>query len=204
MQGKSNYLKVNEIFVSNGEYITRRQIDENNIPSWFLTDFVRKKNLVKIDKGFYADRNWMQDDYFVFQYKYPRYVFSYESALFLLELTDNLPQMIEVTGPRNYRPFSPKNHEAITHTDSKDETYHLGITEIKTNLGNVVRTYDAEKTLCDFIKRSNSVDSETYTKAIRNYAKNNVRNPRKLMEYAKIMGIYRKVSDIMMVVLNED
>lgn len=200
----NNYSIINQILQNNGGYITRRQIDDNNIPSWFLTDFVRKEHLQKIDKGFYADENWLQDDFLIFQYKYPKYIFSYESALFLLEMTDNLPANLEVTGPKNYRPFNPKDSETVVHADTNEETYNLGIIYINTNLGNTVRVYNAEKTICDLIKRQNHIDSETFIKALRNYAKRSDKNINRLMEYASIMGIAKKVSDTMMVVLNED
>lgn len=203
MQVSNNYSRIKEIFKSNGGYITHRQIDDNNIPSWFLTDFVRKEHLQKIDKGFYADEKWLWDDFLIFQYKYPKYIYSYESALFLLEMTDKLPANFEVTGPKNYRPFNPKDSETIIHADTKDETYKLGITEINTNLGNTVRTYNAEKTICDLIKRQVHIDSETFIKALHNYAKRSDRNTNRLMEYASIMRIAKKVSDTMMVVLNE-
>lgn len=204
MQVENNYSKIKEIFQTNGGYITRRQIDANNIPSWFLTDFVRKENLNKIAKGFYADENWMQDDFLIFQYKYPKYVYSYESALFLLEMTDNLPANFEVTGPKNYRPFNPKESNTIIHSDTKDETYNLGITDIKTNLGNTVRTYNPEKTICDLIKRQDHIDSETFIKALHSYGKRKEKNTNLLIEYAATMGIAKKVSDTMLVVLNEN
>lgn len=204
MQVENNYSKIKELFRTNGGYITRRQIDSNNIPSWFLTDFVRREHLQKIDKGFYADENWFQDDFLIFQYKYPKFIYSYESALFLLDMTDNLPANFEVTGPKNYRPFNPKDSETIVHADTKEETYNLGIIDINTNLGNTVRSYNAEKTICDLIKRQDHIDSETFIKALRNYAKRSNKNTNRLMEYASIMGIAKKVSDTMMVVLNEN
>lgn len=202
MQEITNNSKLKEILKSNGGYITRRQVDANRIPSWFLTDFVRKENLEKITTGFYAENGWMQDDFLVFQYKYPKFIFSYESALYLLNLTDNLPQTFEVTGPRNYRPFNPKGNLTLIHTESKKEIYELGITEIKTNLGNSVLSYNAEKTICDLIKRSDKIDAETYTKALHNYAKKS-HDSEKLLEYAKVMGIEKKVYDTMLVVTNE-
>lgn len=203
MQDVSNINKIKKIFSQNSGYITRRQVDENNIPSWFLTDFVRKNHLEKITRGFYASTDWMQDDFFVFQYKYPKFIFSHDSALYLLNLTDNLPQSIEVTGPKNYRPFNPKDLPVIIHTDYKKETYSIGITKIQTNLGNEVFSYDAEKTVCDLIRRADRIDSEIYTKALHNYAKKQDKNTSALLEYARLMGIEKKVYEIMMVVLNE-
>ena len=188
---------------ANGGYITRKQVDTHKIPSWFLTDFVRKQGLVKIDKGFYAQEQWIRDDYLVFQYKYPKFIFSHISALFLHGLTDQLPDYFEVTGPKNYRPFSPNPSVAI-HTDSHDETYKLGVHEIKTSLGHLVESYDMERTLCDIIKNSQKIDAEIYGKALRLYAKSNDKDIRKLLRYAKILKIENKVAELMTVVLNED
>lgn len=203
MQEKTNSSKLAKILKNNGGFITRKQVDAEKIPSWFLTDFVRKEKLEKISAGFYAQDNWMQDDFLVFQYKYPKFIFSFDSALYLLNLTDKLPQKFEVTGPKNYRPFSPKKNLAVIHTESKKEIYELGIAEIETNLGNKIRSYNAEKTICDLISRSDKIDSETYTKALHNYAKSRSRNPSNLFEYAKLMGNEKKVYETMLVVLNE-
>ena len=200
---ETNVSKLNKLLSQNGGFITRTQVDQNNIPSWFLTDFVRKNNLEKLAPGFYAKTDWIPDDFFIFQYQYPKFIFSYESALYLLNLTDTLSQSIVVTGPKNYRPFNTKNSAVIVHTDYKKETYELGITQIKTNLGNNVQVYNAEKTICDLIRHSQKIDSENYTKSLHNYAKLKDKNISRLIEYSKIMGIEKKVSEIMMVVLNE-
>ena len=200
---ETNVSKLNKLLSQNGGFITRTQVDKNNISSWFLTDFVRKNNLEKLAPGFYAKTDWIPDDFFIFQYQYPKFIFSYESALYLLNLTDTLPQSFEVTGPKNYRPFNTKNSAVIVHTDYKKETYELGITQIKTNLGNNVQVYNAEKTICDLIRHSQKIDSENYTKSLHNYAKLKDKNISRLIEYSKIMGIEKKVSEIMMVVLNE-
>ena len=198
----TNEQKLMKMLDANKGYITRRQVDERGIPSWFLTDLVRKAELVKVDKGFYARADWLRDDFLVFQYKYPRFVFSHLSALFLHGLTDRLPESFEVTGPKNYRPFVPDGSVAI-HTDSR-ASYDMGVVDVKTSLGHAVRCYDREKTLCDIIRISDKMDPEVYTKALRLYARSKKKDVGKLMGYARAMKIERKVSEIMMVVLNED
>ena len=200
---ETNENKLEKILNANSGYITRKQVDTHKIPSWFLTDFVRKQGLVKVDKGFYAQEQWIRDDYLVFQYKYPRFIFSHVSALFLHGLTDRLPDYFEVTGPKNYRPFSPNPSVAI-HTDSHDETYKLGVQKIKTSLGHLVESYDMERTLCDIIKNSQKIDAEIYGKALRLYAKSKDKNTRNLLHYAQILKIENKVAELMTVVLNED
>ena len=199
----TNEQKLREMLSANNGYITRKQVDSHKIPSWFLTDFVRKQGLVKIDKGFYAEESWIRDDYLVFQYKYPKFIFSHVSALFLHGLTDRLPDYFEVTGPKNYRPFSPMPSVTI-HTDSHDETYRLGVCKIKTSLGHFVDCYDKERTICDVIKSSKKLDAEIYGKALRLYAKSKDKNIRNLLHYAQVLKIENKVTEIMTVVLNED
>lgn len=200
---ETNEKKLEKLLSANGGYITRKQVDSHGIPSWFLTDFVRKQGLVKVDKGFYAQEQWIRDDYLVFQYKYPKFIFSYVSALFLHGLTDQLPDYFEVTGPKNYRPFSPTPSVAI-HTDSHDETYKLGVQKIKTSLGHLVESYDMERTLCDIIKNSRKVDAEIYGKALKLYAKSKDKNTHNLLRYAQALKIESKVAELMTVVLNED
>ena len=199
----TNEKKLEKLLSVNGGYITRKHVDSHEIPSWFLTDFVRKQGLVKIDKGFYAQEQWIRDDYLVFQYKYPKFIFSHVSALFLQGLTDQLPDYFEVTGPKNYRPFSPKP-SVIIHTDSHDESYRLGICEIKTSLGHLVECYDMERTICDIIKNNQKIDSEVYGKALRLYAKSKNKNIRNLLHYAQVLKIENKVAELMTVVMNED
>ena len=200
---ETNEKKLEKMLIANGGYTTRKQVAGHKISSWFLTDFVREKGLVKTDKGFYAQEQWIRDDYLVFQYKYPKFIFSHVSALFLHGLTDRLPDYFEVTGPKNYRPFSPNPSVAI-HTDSRDETYRLGICKIKTSLGHLVECYDTERTICEIIKNSRKIDAEIYGKALRLYAKSKDKNTRNLLHYAQILKIENKVAELMTVVLNED
>ena len=200
---ESNEKKLEKLLSANGGYITRKQVDSHKIPSWFLTDFVRKQCLVKIDKGFYAQEQWIRDDYLVFQYKYPKFIFSHVSALFLHGLTDQLPDYFEVTGPKNYRPFSP-NPSVTIHTDSHDESYRLGVCKIKTSLGHLVECYNMERTLCDIIKNSRKIDAEIFGKALRLYAKSKGKSIRNLLHYAQVLKIENKVAELMTVVMNED
>lgn len=194
--------KIKSIVETNSGYVTRKDIDRNSIPSIYLTRYVKKYELKQIVRGFYAKEEWMVDPYLVFQYTYPRFIYSYNSAVFLHGLSDILPNYLEVTGPFNYRPMSKAKNDIITHTDTVNETYNLGIIEIVTTLGNIVKVYDKEKTICDLIKNKDKIEFETYVKALNNYARSKDKNINKLMDYARIMKIENKVRSQMEVILN--
>ena len=90
MKEMTNFHKLENILKSNKGYITREDVDKNNIPSWFLSDFVRRKGLEKIAPGFYANEAYIVDDYYILQKRYPKYIYTGMSALYLLSLTDKI------------------------------------------------------------------------------------------------------------------
>lgn len=204
METISNYSIIRKIISDNGGFITRKNINEHNIPSAFLSQFVKKNNLVKHDTGFYAKKDWIKDDYFVFQYEYPKLVYSFYAAAYLHGLGDYNPVFLEVTGPKNYRPFPLPREGVILHTDTRDNTYGLGIVEIETAFGNKVRVYDMEKTVCDFIRNRSRIDVELFVKCLRTYYKRKDKNLHNLLTYARIMKIEEDVRHIMELIANEN
>ena len=203
-ESMTNFEKIENIIKNNNGYVTRKNVDDENIPSFFLSNYAKKKNLRKIAPGFYARKDWVVDEYFVFQYQYPKLVYSFYDAAYLNKLGDYIPKYLEVTGPKNYRPFPLPKEGIILHTDTRKATYFLGITEIDTIYGNKVKVYDIEKTVCDFIRYRDKLDSESFVKCINWYKRRKDKNINKLMKYASIMKIESRVNDLMEVVLNED
>ena len=196
--------KIENIVKTNNGYVTRKDIDRNKIPSIYLSRYVKKHNLIQVVRGFYAREDWIVDPYLIFQYTYPQFIYSFNSAIYLHGLGDILPNYLEVTGPFNYRPMSKNRDDVMTHTDTVDESYNLGIADIKTSLGNVVRAYDKEKTICDLIKHKDKIEFEVYVKALTRYARSKDKDINKLMRYAQIMKIENKVRDQMEVIINAD
>lgn len=203
MKENTNYSKLKQIFDNNGGYITTEDVRNANISSWFLSDFVKRNGLNKIAPGFYADNSYFPDDYYIIQKRYPKYIFSGMSALYLHHLTDKIPVNIEVCAPQGYNPTRNKIKTLSIRKISNPDVYNLGITELKTTFGNKVKVYDEERTICDLIKYRDRYDGETFIKGIKLYA-NKSNNQIKLFRYARILGIEKKVFEIMELVNNND
>lgn len=203
MEVNTNYSKIENIFKTNGGYITREDVDNAHISSWFLSDFVKKNGLIKIAPGFYADKSYFADSYFVLQRRYPKYVFADMTALYLHHLTDKIPVNIDVVAPQGYNPARIKIDFLSIRKISNGDVYNLGITDIKTSFGNTVKVYDEERTICDLIKYRDRYDGETFIKAIKLYVRKG-KSQVKLFRYAKIMNIEKKVFEIMEVFNNND
>ena len=74
-----------------------------------------------------------------------------------------------------------------------EDIYELGITEVKTPMGNKVRVYDIERCICDIIRSKNRMDSEHVKYSIRAYLKRKDKDLVKLSNYANQMGIKKEV-----------
>ena len=203
MKEKTNYEKLEKIFKKNGGFITRQDVDNAQIPSWFLSDFVKRNNLSKKAPGYYVGDDYTADDYFILQRRYPKYVFSGMSALYLLGLTDKIPTDIEVAALQSYHPSRNKMDSILIRRISSSAIYELGVKETKTMFGNVVRVYDEERTICDLIKYRDKYDAETFIKAIKLYIRKK-NDQTKLFEYAKKIGIEKRVYEVIEIVANLD
>lgn len=194
-----NYRKQIEIHLKkSGGIITSAYCRENNIPTVYLSRLAKEGKLFRVQKGIYIIEESDYDDYYFFQYQYRKAIFSYETALFLLGVTDKIPWRIDVTVYNGYK-FNEKR-DTLNINYVKKSIYNLGIIQKKTMFGNIVNVYSYERILCDFIYNKEKMDTEVYVKLIRSYSKYKDKDIHSLYEIARKMGIEDKVKEVMEVV----
>lgn len=76
----------------------------------------------------------------------------------------------------------------------KPNFHELGLTELRTAMGNVVRAYNAERSICDMLRSKNRVDIECYTAALKLYFPGKEKNLDRLAEYATKLGVMDKLT----------
>lgn len=194
-----NYRKQIEIHLKeSGGIITSAYCRENNIPTVYLSRLTKEGKLSRVQKGIYIIEDGDFDEYYFFQYQYGKAIFSYETALFLLGVTDKIPWRIDVTVYNGYK-FNEKQ-DTLNINYVKKSIYNLGIIQKKTMFGNIVNVYSYERILCDFISNKEKMDTEVYVKLIRSYSKYKDKDIHSLYEIARKMGIEDKVREVMEVV----
>jgi predicted transcriptional regulator of viral defense system len=181
-----------------GGIITASYCRSNKIPTIYLSRLVREGYLQRVAEGLYISEEGMYDDYYYFQYRFRKAVFSYESALHLLGVTDKIPQDMDVTVYYSYK-FNEVPTTVNIHYVHK-EIHGLGVVEARTMFNNPVRVYSYERTLCDFIAHNDRMDREVYVKLIRSYSKYANRDIHALYEIATRMGIEKEVKALMEVI----
>ncbi|HKL73132.1 MAG TPA: type IV toxin-antitoxin system AbiEi family antitoxin domain-containing protein [Candidatus Onthovivens sp.] len=195
-QAKMDYQpKINKIINENFGIITTKDCLDNDIPSIYLTRMVSKNLLFRIQKGIYSINPNEYDDYYFFQFRFSKAIYSYQSSLFFHGLTDRVPFQKEITLYKGYNPHSiPKN--VVVHFVNKD-LYQIGISELKTQFGNSIKVYDKERTICDLIRNRKEVDVEIFRKAINGYFNSTDKNVFRLYRYAHTFKIEKEVNDIL-------
>ena len=181
------YDRIQKICDDNNGVVTSSAVTAEQIPSWYLTDMVAKGRLIREARGIYITPDGIPDEYYFFQLRNGRCIYSYASALYLHGLTDRVPYEKEVTVYKGYNSSHIADGTVIHYVDRG--IYELGITEEATVFGNRVKVYDKERTICDLIANRLAIDVEVFSKAIKSYASAGDRDYHKLRRYAKAMKI---------------
>lgn len=187
--------KVLKIMKNNKGIITSSQLESYGIPRVYLSKMVEKNIIERIERGIYVTKDYEYDEYYLFQLKYPKTVFSYNTALYFYKMTERTPIKMDVSISKNYNPHRFKDIVNVYRIN--DELFELGIVYKKSPQGMKVKTYNLERTVCDIIKDKDSIDIETRNKAIKKVIKSKEFNASKMFEYAKKMNIYDKVKNYM-------
>lgn len=158
--------------------------------------------LQRVRQGYYqlADKLILSDEHIIAS-TIPEAIISMESALFHYGYSDFMPRVWSVTVPRSAsRRLSTSVPIKVYYV--KDDIYDLGKTTITEN-GVTFAIYDRERTICDMFKHRGKIDNETFSKAVNAYANDTNKNMLAISDYAKKLRVYKKVMELMEVLLND-
>ena len=191
---------LNSILEANAGIITSAEAQKAGATRPAFSDFVRRHGLEKASRGVYLDPDFFPDEMARLQKRFPKVVFSHESALYLHDLTDREPMPISVTVDSSYN-AGPLKAQGARIYYTKPEWYVMGLAEVKTPTGAKVRTYDKERTICDLIRKRAAIDPAVFRQAIRGYARSKDKDLARLSVYARAMSIESRVYEVLEVAL---
>lgn len=132
----------------------------------------------------------------------PKGIVCVESALFHYGYSDFAPRKWSIAVPRSMsRTKLNVDVLALQPYYVQAELYDLGKTTDNFN-GVVLPVYDRERTICDCFKYRAKLDNEIFNKAQNAYANDTEKNLSNLSAYAKKLRVYKKVTELMEVLLN--
>ena len=191
--------KFGEYFKGN-DFLRVADAEKMGISRAVLSQMAKSGELQRVAHGVYARTDAVLDELALIGMRSDNIVFSHETALNLLGLSNRIPAMPSITIP--YGGSVPHSiASAVNAYRIRPELHDLGRGTEETFMGNEVACYDRERTICDIIRSYSRMDVETYANAIRNYAGGREKNIPKLVSYAQAMGIERKVLKVMEVLV---
>lgn len=132
----------------------------------------------------------------------PKGIVCVESALFHYGYSDFAPRKWSIAVPRSMsRTKLDVDALALQPYFVQSEIYGLGKVNDDFD-GVILSVYDRERTICDCFKYRSRLDNEIFNKALNAYANDTKKNLQNLSIYAKKLRVYKKVTELMEVLLN--
>ena len=173
------------------------------IPAVDIVNLCNTGYLERIRHGYYqlADGNTSSEEQLIATL-IPKAIICVESALFHYGYSDFAPRKWSIAVPRSMsRTKLDVDALALQTYYVQSEIYELGKTTADFN-GVVLPIYDRERTICDCFKYRSRLDHEIFSKALNAYAKDEKKNLQNLSIYAKKLRVYKKVNELMSVLLD--
>jgi len=194
MRGVFMKTKIAEIFERQNGIMRTKELSENGVHYRLINKLIEEGKINKIRYGYYQ---WQDEKVFteaaIVTRLFPDGILCMETALLYYDYTERTPAAwhIAVDNRSSRTRFKIDYPIVKPHYIEQDR---LGIGVVKGEIDGVeVQIYNRERILCDYLRRINSTDGEIFNGVIKGYVKDSEKDIAQLMEYAKKLGVERKV-----------
>ena len=184
-----NYLeKLEKLIQKQHGTVLSADLDLYEIPRTYLQMMVAEGKLERVDRGIYVSTDAIEDELFSMQTKYPKLIYSHETALYLHGLSDRTPFEYSASVPSGYKVVgSVADRFKIYYI--KKELHELGVETVKSSHGNPIRAYGVERTVCDLIRSRSRIDVQILNDALKRFVKLKSADHSILLEYARKLKV---------------
>ena len=192
-----------KVIIYNGGIAKTADFTAASMKNYEVAALCKEGFIERIRRGFYQlpHSNQITEEQLIQEFL-PQGIVCVESALFHYGYSDFAPREWTVAVPRSFsRAIKAMQEVPIKAYYVQNEFYHYGATVGDFN-GVELKVYDRERTICDCFKYRSKLDSEIFNKAINAYVADPKKNLANLSKYAKDMGVYTKLMNVMEVLLN--
>lgn len=193
----------NDVFNKVGEIAKTADFIAAGLKNYDVVSLFNQGYIERIRNGFYklSDQDEPNEEYLLSKLL-PQGIVCVESALFYYGYSDFAPREWAVAIPRSFsRTVKAMQEVPVKAYYVQNKFHHFGATSGTFN-GVILPVYDRERTICDCFKYRTKLDNEIFNKAINAYVEDPKKNLANLSKYAKELGIYTKLMNVMEVLLN--
>lgn len=195
--GMTDYEKITQIAIRNNNIFKTKMITAEGIRKEKIKELLEAGIIERIGYGIYALGREDIDEYYEFQQKCPKGIFSYGTSAYFWNLSDRVPNVLSCTVPRGYNTSRLNMNIKVRYHYVPKSLYDIGITQTKSPQGANIMLYDRERTICDLVKDRKKVDMQLFSTALNLYFKGKEKNIRKLVKYGKEFHITEELEKYM-------
>lgn len=183
--------KLDNLLNTNNGVLTLQQAKKAGISYSYIKKRLDAGEIEKEESGIYRLAESYVDEYFAISYRYPKGVFSLETALWLHGLSLTVPFEMVMSFP--YGTNTKLMKQAGLKPIILRNNHEIGITKVTTPSGHLVPVYEVERTLVECLRPIYKIDVQIIAPAFKAYAQKGKINFSKLFYYAKLFKVEQKV-----------
>lgn len=190
---------IEKIVDDSGILLTKKAV-EAGFTKNSLYNFINKKGFERVAHGVYASPETWEDELYILSLRCPQGVLSHDEALFFHGLIDREPMQQTITIYTGYG-TSRMIADGIRVFTVKKELLDVGKEMIQTAYGHKVPIYNIDRTICDLVRSRSRFEIQDFQTALKTYAAGKSKDLNRLMEYAKLFHVDKKIREYMEVML---
>ena len=176
--------KLDNMLCEKNGVLQTADVIEAGISKTYFMEYAKKMELECVAKGIYLSPDAWEDPFYLLQTRYPQIIFSHETSLYLLGMAEREPLQFTVTVKAGYHAKSMKEQKIKVYR-VKRELLELGVVNLESPEGHLVKAYNADRTVCDLLRSRSNVEIQDLQSAIKEYLRSKEKNLPQLMRYAK-------------------
>ena len=193
-----------KVFHTIGEIAKKSDLLKAGLQEKDVVSLIKRGYIERVRYGYYkqANNDAPKEEY-ILAGLIKQGIICVESALFYYGYSDFAPREWTIAVPYSFSRTVKVIREEVPVKAYyvQNDMYRLGETTGTFN-GVTLPVYDRERTICDCFKYRTKLDNEIFNKAINAYVSDEKKNLANLSKYAKEMGVYKRMMNVMEVLLN--
>ena len=173
---------------------------EAGISKHSLYSFIKENGYERVAHGVYASPEAWEDESYILSLRCPQGVLSHDEALYYHGLIDREPLQQTITIYTGYGTSRLVNDGVKVFTVQK-ELLDVGKEIVTNSFGHEIPIYNRERTICDLVRSRSRFEIQDYQTALKTYIGGKDKDLNRLMEYAKLFHIDKKIRGYMEVML---
>ncbi|MEZ4848654.1 MAG: type IV toxin-antitoxin system AbiEi family antitoxin domain-containing protein [Bacteroidia bacterium] len=182
-----NISLIKNMFQENHGVLTTRELKDRGLSHYEIRQLLEDKVIDKVKRGMYILSGSNEEEYSLVTKLVPNGIFCLQSAAFLHNYTTSIPLRHHLAIYTKDR-YNLPEYPSIKLFYWQKAQHELGVLDIIHNHV-PIKIYDREKTICDFLKFRNRLETSMIKEVLQSYLKDPKRNIVRLKNYSKKLKI---------------